>query len=156
MKSIAMKKQSIILPLLFMLGATTLACTCEGQDSTMRKRSNTSSSQEQYQYRDISTGRNINLRYDRAKRSTFNSETNAPVDIYVNATTGDTVYGRGQYIVNNYLMNDGRGNWSLDTSRLRVSDKGVFMINGNRKLKTEQPYKDYMRSSTRGKNRDSL
>jgi hypothetical protein len=159
-----MKKIRFNLPsFLFLVFGMGLAVSATAQDTTARRNnsgnnngnnnSNNSNSsmqsrQQQYKYRDIRTGQDINLRYDRNKRITYNSATNEPVDFYINATTGDTVYGRGQYIVNSYLMNNG-GTWGLDTTRLRVSDNGVYSIDGNRKLKTEKPYREYMKSSGR-------
>lgn len=153
-----MKKHSFILPALLLLGVSTITVQGLAQDSSMRRNNRTQAQPHQpqaYEYRDISTGQNINLRYDRQKKMTYNSETGKPVDMYVNYTTGDTVYGRGQYIVNSYLMRDNGGNWGLDTVRVRSNDGGLFIIEGNRKMKTEKTYRDYMKSQGRN-NRDSL
>ncbi|MBO9632026.1 MAG: hypothetical protein J7578_02835 [Chitinophagaceae bacterium] len=142
------KSRFIVCSFLLLVCGTGITVSASAQDSTARRHNKMPSGQQQYQYRDISTGRDINLRYDRNKKITYNTATNEPVDFYLNTTTGDTVYGRGQYIVNSYMMNNG-GTWSLDTTRLRVSDEGVYMIDGNRRLKTEKPYKDHMKSSGR-------
>ena len=153
-----MKKQSFILPALLLLGVSTISVQSFAQDSTMRRNNRTQAQPHQpqaYEYRDFRTGQNINLRYDRQKKMTYNSQTGEPVDMYVNYTTGDTVFGRGQYIVNSYMMRDNAGSWGLDTNRVRSGDDGLFIIDGNRKLKTEKSYKDYMKSQGRN-NRDSL
>ncbi|MGN6418253.1 MAG: hypothetical protein ACTHMC_12220 [Pseudobacter sp.] len=156
-----MKKQSFFLPALLLAGLTIISLHSSAQDSTMRRNNRTQSQPhqaQQYEYRDIRTGQNINLRYDRQKKMTYNSATGEPVNMYINHTTGDTVFGRGQYILNSYMTRDNSGVWGVDTTRIRVSDNGLFIIDGNRKLKTEKSYSDYMKSqgSQRRNNRDSL
>jgi hypothetical protein len=154
-KSIAMKKNRIILSqFLLLLCGTAFSLTAAAQDTTARRNNTQQQSRQQYQYRDLKTGKDIKLRYDRAKRTSYNMETGEPVDFYINTTTGDTTYGRGQYIVNSYLMNN-NGNWALDSTRLRVADDGVYMIEGNKMLKTERPYKSNKKSGRKNE-RDSL
>lgn len=133
--------------ILLLMVATGIGINAKAQDSTARKH-NSSQARQNYQYRDLRTGQDINLRYDKNSKITYNAVTNEPVDYYLNVTTGDTVSGRGQYIVNSYMTNNG-GTWGVDTTRLRVSDNGIYIIDGNRKLKTEKPYKEYIKSSGR-------
>ena len=121
-----------------------MQATAQTQDSTLSGRN-----KQQYRYIDINTGQPIKIRYDRTQRTTYDNQSNKPVDFYVNATTGDTLYGRGQYIVNGFLLNNPRGSWSLDSSRVRISEDGIYQLSDNTMLKTEKPYKSSMKKNQR-------
>jgi hypothetical protein len=60
-------------------------------------------------YIDLKTGQPVELYYDAKTRRTYSAMTNEPVEFYVDMSTMDTVYGRGRYVVNNYIVrsNDG-------------------------------------------------
>jgi hypothetical protein len=89
------------------------------------------------QYVDLKTGQSTDLYYDNDKKMTYSSVNNEPVDLYVNVTTGDTVYGRGRYIVNNYVVKTPEGTYKLDDSKVKVTKDGIKIKDGDKKLKIE-------------------
>jgi hypothetical protein len=89
------------------------------------------------QYVDLKTGKNADLYYDNDKKMTYSAVNNEPVDLYVNVATGDTVYGRGRYIVNNYVIRTEEGTYKLDDAKVKVSKDGIKIKDGDRKLKIE-------------------
>lgn len=95
---------------------------------------NNASSQK---YVDLKTGQPADLYYDNDKKMTYSAVTNEPVDLYVNVATGDTIYGQGRYVVNNYVVKTNDGTYKLDDSKVKVSKDGLKIKDGNRKLKIE-------------------
>jgi hypothetical protein len=89
-------------------------------------------------YIDLSTGQPVDLYYSPKTNRTYSVVTNEPVDYYINVTTGDTVYGRGRYIVNNYLVRTADGMYSLDDKRIKMDKNDIKMKDGNMKLKMDK------------------
>jgi hypothetical protein len=97
---------------------------------------NSSMNESSNQYVDLKTGEKVNLYYDNDKKRVYSSATNEPVDLYVNVATGDTVYGRGRYIVNNYVVKSD-GTYKLDNKKVKVTNDGLKIKDGDKKLKIE-------------------
>jgi hypothetical protein len=88
-------------------------------------------------YVDLRTGEPVDLYYDDERDMTYSAVTNEPVDYYINVTTGDTVYGQGRYVVNDYLIKSTDGSYKLDEGKLKVTKDGIKIKNGDAKLKIE-------------------
>lgn len=104
-------------------------------DQPIRDNSNMNESSNQYV--DLKTGQNTELYYDNDKKRVYSAATNEPVDLYVNVATGDTVYGRGRYIVNNYVVKSSEGTYKLDDKKVKVTNDGLKIKDGDKKLKIE-------------------
>jgi hypothetical protein len=91
-----------------------------------------------YSYIDLRTGQPVDLYYSPKNNRTYSMVTNEPVDYYVNLATGDTVYGRGRYIVNNYLVRSADGMYNLDDKRIKMDKNDIKMKDGTMKLKMDK------------------
>src|SRR5689334_15376557 len=65
-------------------------------------------------YVDLKTGQPVDLYYDSKKKKTYSAGNDEPVDLYVNVATGDTIYGEGRFVVNNYIVKTEDGKYKLD------------------------------------------
>jgi hypothetical protein len=99
---------------------------------------NTNTPNSATKYVDLKTGQPVDLYYNSKKRRTYSATNNEPVDYYVNTTTGDTVYGRGRYVVNNYIVKTSDGTYKLDDRKLKVSNEELKLKDGDQKLKVEE------------------
>jgi hypothetical protein len=68
-------------------------------------------------YLDLRTKKQINVRIDTTRGSLVNTETNEPVDLLVEPTKHDTIYGQTGTVVNNYIIRDESG-YRVDTVRI--------------------------------------
>lgn len=96
-------------------------------------------------YMDPNTGAPVDLYYNEQDKMTYNRETDKPVDLYVNTHTGDTVYGKGRYVVNGYVIRGEDGTFRLDNSKVEMDGDELKIIGENGKLKIdgdEMKYKD--------------
>lgn len=89
-------------------------------------------------YVDLKTNQPADLYYDSKKKRTYSANTSEPVDLYVNVLTGDTIYGRGRYVVNSYIVKAPDGTYKLDDSKLKVSDDEIKLKSGDQKLKMDE------------------
>ena len=88
-------------------------------------------------YVDLSTGQPVDLYYDSKARRTYSSMTNQPVELYVDMNTHDTIYGRGRYVVNNYIMKANDGMYRLDAAKIKMDKDDLKIKDGNKKLKMD-------------------
>jgi hypothetical protein len=91
-----------------------------------------------FMYLDLNTGQPVDLYYNPRYNRTYSIVTNEPVDYYVNIGTGDTVYGRGRYIINNYLVRSTDGMYRLDDKRIKMDKDDIKMKDGNVKFKMDK------------------
>lgn len=89
-------------------------------------------------YVDLKTGQPVDLYYNKDKKMTYSAANDEPVDLYVNVATGDTIYGRGRYVVNHYVMRTDEGMYKLDEGKVKVTKDGIKIKDGNQKLKMEE------------------
>jgi hypothetical protein len=89
-------------------------------------------------YIDLSTGQPVELYYDAKTKRTYSAMTNEPVEFYVDMNTRDTIYGRGRYVVNNYIMKANDGMYRLDASKIKMDKGDIKIKDGNKKLKMDQ------------------
>lgn len=89
-------------------------------------------------YIDLSTGQPVELYYDAKARRTYSSITNEPVEFYVDMNTGDTVYGRGRYIVNSYIVKATDGKYRLNAGKIKMDKDDIKLKDGNKKFKMDQ------------------
>ena len=89
-------------------------------------------------YVDLSTGQPVELYYDAKTRRTYSSMTNEPVEFYVDMNTRDTVYGRGRYIVNNYIVKANDGMYRLDAGKVKMDKDDLKLKDGSKKFKMDQ------------------
>lgn len=106
-----------------------------GKPDTMQMAMKDTSS---YRYVDLSTGQPVDLYYDAKTRRTYSSVTNEPVEFYVDMNTRDTVYGRGRYIVNNYIVKANDGKYRLDAGKIKMDKDELKLKDGNKKFKMDQ------------------
>jgi hypothetical protein len=88
-------------------------------------------------YVDLKTGQPVELYYNSKKKRTYSESTNEPVDLYVNVATGDTVYGQGRYVVNNYIVKTEDGTYKLDNKRIKIDGDDIKIKDGDKKFKME-------------------
>jgi hypothetical protein len=89
-------------------------------------------------YVDLKTGQPVDLYYDSKKKKTYSTTNDEPVDLYVNVATGDTVYGEGRYIVNNYIIQTEDGKYKLDNKKVKIDGDEIKIKEGNKKFKIEE------------------
>ena len=89
-------------------------------------------------YVDLKTGQPVDLYYDAKTRRTYSSMTNEPVEFYVDVNTHDTIYGRGRYVVNNYIVKANDGMYRLDASKIKMDKDDLKIKDGNKKFKMDQ------------------
>ena len=88
-------------------------------------------------YVDLKTGQPVDLYYNEKKKRTYSASTDEPVDLYVNVATGDTIYGPGRYVVNNYITKTNDGTYKLDDSKVKINGDEIKIKEGDKKLKIE-------------------
>jgi hypothetical protein len=90
------------------------------------------------QYIDLKTGQPVELYYDPKTRKTYSAVTNEPVEFYIDVSTGDTIYGRGRYVVNNYIMRSDNGMYKLDANKIKMDKDDIKIKEGNKKFKMDK------------------
>jgi hypothetical protein len=88
-------------------------------------------------YVDIYTGEPIEIISNPQTLTTLNAKTNLPVEFYINTSNWDTVYGRGQFVVNNLIKKDLLGKYQLDENKVKIDGDELKIKNGSRKLKID-------------------
>jgi len=88
-------------------------------------------------YRDLGTGETIEIWYDAAGLRTLNKKTGTPVEFYINTSTNDTVFGRGRFIVNGYVIKGDDGIWKLNDGKVKVDGDELKVKVGDQKLKID-------------------
>jgi hypothetical protein len=88
-------------------------------------------------YVDLKTGQPVDLYYNSKKKRTYSESTNEPVDLYVNVATGDTIYGQGRYVVNNYIVKTEDGTYKLDNKKIKIHGDEIKIKDGDKKFKME-------------------
>lgn len=86
-------------------------------------------------YVDLKTGQPVDLYYDSKKKKTYSASNNEPVDLYVNVATGDTIYGEGRFVVNNYIIKTEDGKYKLDNKKVKIDGDEIKIKEGNKKFK---------------------
>jgi hypothetical protein len=86
---------------------------------------------------DLRTGQTIDIFYNPTTWQTFNKTTNTPVEFYV-IDGRDTVHGPTGLVVNNMLMRNTEGFYTLDAARVKVDGDEIKMkMADGRKVKWE-------------------
>ena len=88
-------------------------------------------------YVDLKTGQPVDLYYNSKKKRTYSESSNEPVDLYVNVATGDTIYGKGRYVVNNYIVKTEDGTYKLDDKKIKIHGDEIKIKDGDKKFKME-------------------
>jgi hypothetical protein len=109
-------------------------------------------------YIDLRTGQPVELYYDPKARTTYSAMNNEPVEFYVDMNTGDTVYGRGRYVVNNYITRSNNGMYKLNAAKVKMEKDEIKIKEGNKKfkmdmsnMKMKEPNVKMKGDTTRGK-----
>ena len=78
-------------------------------------------------YMDLKTRQEITVRIDTIRGFIVNSETDEPVDLFVEPATHDTIYGVTGSVVNKLVTHEDNGDMSVDTVRINtlVPDKAI-------------------------------
>ena len=88
-------------------------------------------------YQDLNTGETIDIWYDAVGIRTLNKKTGAPVEFYINKATNDTVFGRGRFVVNGYVVKGDDGKWKLDDGKVKVDGDELKVKVGGQKFKID-------------------
>ena len=102
-------------------------------------------------YIDLKTNKEITVRIDTVMGSIVNDETNEPVDLFVEPTTHDTIYGLTGTVVNNYVIHDPSGDVRVDTLRINTNTAPVTDMDASHTGKVK--YKENA-SGTKSKYKD--
>src|SRR5215203_1198658 len=142
-----MKKLQAYLTGAFLLAAVLGSSSVFAQTDTTRRdssrlnsnQSNTARTDENtsYTYIDLNSGDTLDYWYDTDKKIVMNRTTNVPVDFYINTYTGDTVYGRGRFVVNGLLLQGEDGKWKFDETKVKIDKDELKIKDGKRKLKID-------------------
>jgi hypothetical protein len=89
-------------------------------------------------YVDLNSGQPVDLYYDSKKKRTYSAGNDQPVDLYVNVATGDTIYGEGRYVVNNYIVKTEDGKYKLDNRKIKIDGDEIKIKEGDKKFKIEE------------------
>lgn len=73
-------------------------------------------------YIDLKTRQYVTVRIDTIRGEVVNSETNEPINLFVEPETHDTIYGLTGNIVNNNLIHDASGDFRVDTVKMSSPD----------------------------------
>ncbi len=73
-------------------------------------------------YIDLRTHKEVTVRIDTVRGQIVNSETNDPIDLFVEPDTHDTIYGMTGSIVNNDLIHDPSGDIKVDTVKINAPE----------------------------------
>jgi|GEM_PF-3610811 len=87
---------------------------------THHRYSGTFTPQPGTKYLDLRTHKEVSVRIDTIQGKVVNQETNEPVDLIVEPTTHDTIYGQTGSVVNNYIIHEGNGEMRVDTVRVNT------------------------------------
>jgi hypothetical protein len=85
----------------------------------------------------LNTGEAIDIWYDKVGMRTLNKKTGGPVEFHINTSTKDTVFGRGRFIVNNYVIKGDDGKWKLDDGKVKVDGDELKVKVGDQKFKVD-------------------
>ena len=88
-------------------------------------------------YKDLGMGETVEIWYDAVGLRTLNKKTGAPIEFYVNTSTRDTVFGRGRFVVNSYILKGDDGKWKLDDGKVKVDGDELKVKVGNQKFKID-------------------
>jgi hypothetical protein len=75
--------------------------------------------QPQAKYLDLKTRKQVTVRIDTERGTIVNSETNEPMDLFVDPVKHDTIYALTGSVVNNYITED-NGSYRVDTVRMNT------------------------------------
>ncbi|MCW3117814.1 MAG: hypothetical protein JWM28_1896 [Chitinophagaceae bacterium] len=78
------------------------------------------SPQPNVKYLDLRTNKQITVRIDTVQGRIVNYETDEPVDLFVDPTKKDTIYGQTGSVVNNYIIKEDNGSYRVDTVRINT------------------------------------
>lgn len=104
--------------------------------------------QQPISYNDITTGKPIQLQYNAKEQTMYNSQTNKPVDFFINGT-GDTISSKGFYVVNNMLSRGDDQQYNLDKSKTQMRGTKVWGIKDNRELALDKNWELYRGPETK-------
>ena len=88
-------------------------------------------------FKDLNTGRVVQVFYNRRDMRAYNIRTREPLLFYVNTNSGDTLYGRGELIVNGYLMRGPDGHYGWDPAKVEVNGDEIKIKDGDKKVVIE-------------------
>ncbi|AEW02869.1 hypothetical protein A4D02_02465 [Niastella koreensis] len=90
-----------------------------------------------HRYINLNTGEPVDLYYDPKARKTYSVNTNEPIEFYIDMNTGDTVYGQGRFIVNNFISKSDAGTFKLNADKIKMDKDEIKIKEGNKKLKID-------------------
>lgn len=101
-----------------------------------------------YRYKNVISGELLELTYDPSSGCMYNKVTGKNVDFFINASTGDTVAGKGFYIVNLYLQKHDNV-FGIDRTKVDFKGKRMWDIRLNKELKTDKGYMQFYKTKSR-------
>lgn len=132
-------------------GSVLIIASCQNSDqrderiATENENAASETSATSQRYIDPNTGAPLDLYYNAHEKMTYNKENDQPVDFYVNTNTGDTIYGRGRFVVNGYLIRTEAGTFQLNDAVVTRDGDELKIVGSNGKLKIdgdEMKFKD--------------
>jgi hypothetical protein len=103
-------------------------------------------------YLDLKTHKQVTVRIDTVQGDLVNTETNEPVELLVEPTTHDTIYGQTGTVVNNYIIKDESG-YRVDTVRINSVETHNVPVPapaaGKEKTKTKSSNGDKVKEKTK-------
>ena len=145
-----MKKLQKVLVGTFVLSALLCSVSVSAQTDTIPKKQDSTLQKTQsdkfpartdevvsYTFIDLNSGDTLDYWFDTEKKTIMNRTNGVPVEFYVNTYTGDTVYGRGRFVVNGLVLKGEDGKWKFDESKVKIDKDELKIKDGNRKLKID-------------------
>jgi len=69
-------------------------------------------------YIDLKTHKQVSVTIDTTLGQIVNTENNQPIDLFIEPTTHDTIYGPTGTVVNNYIIRSDNGDLNVDTAKM--------------------------------------
>jgi hypothetical protein len=90
-------------------------------------------------YLDLRTKKEVIVRIDTVKGEVVNSETDEPIDLFVEPVKHDTIYGQTGSVVNNYIIHD-NDEYRVDTVRINTVETQTVAVptSGKNKYKSSE------------------
>ena len=92
-------------------------------------------------YLDLQSGEKVNIEKDPETGKMVNAETKAPVYIYVDTKSKDTIYGPTGQVINGHVIKVSEGVYKYDGDgdyKLKVEEDGDYKIkDGDKKVKVD-------------------
>jgi len=109
---------------------------------THHKYSGSFAPQPNVKYLDLRTRKEVTVKIDTVRGEVINAETEEPIDLFVEPTKHDTIYGQTGTVVNNYIIKDDNGAYRVDTVRINTVEVRTVSATPEPRVNDGEKYKE--------------